>query len=321
MNRFGNWLLAAALAAVPLAAAASTASAAELKHLKLMYTAVSGFTAAYVAQEEGFFKKHGIDMQFVQTASSGNNPPALVSNSVQVAGPTMPTLLEANDAGLDLVVIAGGAVYPLEADLLVARYGSGIKKPADLKGKTVGVPGIGALLDFMLHRNLKANGVDPKSVKFVEVGFPQAADALKSGRIDAYPAEAPFTARIIQSKAGYAVKDWLANTPDGTLTVIYATTRKWAEANKDTVVALRAAMREANAWIPTHHAEMYKDIAKYTHLPVKVVSSLSPPNLTVDVTPKQVKFWADLVKDSGVTKKPVDPAHLLFQPDLAAAPK
>src|SRR6185312_3558831 len=279
--------VAASLAAV---AAFWTGPAAAQTKLKMMYTAVSGFTAGYVAQDQGFFKKRGIDVEFQQTMSSGNNPPALVSNSVQIAGPTMPTLLEANDAGLDLVVIAGGAVYPLEADILVARQGSGITKPTDLKGKTVGVPGIGALLDFMLHRNLKANGVDPRSVKFVEVGFPQAADALKSGRIDAYPAEAPFTARILGSKAGYAVKDWLANTPDGTLTVIYAATRKWAEANKDTVIALRQAMREANAFITTHHDLMYKDIAKYTHLPIKVVSSLQPPNLVVDVSPKQAKF-------------------------------
>ncbi|HVV93878.1 MAG TPA: ABC transporter substrate-binding protein [Hyphomicrobiales bacterium] len=318
MNRFGKWLLAAAVAAASTAMAGG-ASAQPLKQIKLMYTAVSGFTSAYVAQEEGFFKKHGLDVSFVLTPSSGNNPPALVSGSVQIAGPTMPTLLEANDAGLDLVVISGGAVYPLEADILVARYGSGIKSPKDLKGKTVGVPGLGALLDFMLRRNLKANGVDPSTVKFVEVGFVQAADALKSGRIDAYPAEAPFTARILQSKAGYAVKDWLADTPDGTLTVVYATTRKWAEANKDTVAAFRAAMKEAIAWIPAHHEEMYKDIAKYTHLPVKVVSSLQPPNLVVDVTPKQAKFWIDLVKDSGVIKKPVDPASILFQPDQTAA--
>jgi NitT/TauT family transport system substrate-binding protein len=317
MIRFGNWLLAAALAAAPLAAA-GPAAAQPLKQIKLMYTAVSGFTSAYVAQEEGFFKKHGLDVSFVLTPSSGNNPPALVSNSVQIAGPTMPTLLEANDAGLDLVVIAGGAVYPLEADILVARQGSGITKPTDLKGKTVGVPGIGALLDFMLHRNLKANGVDPKSVRFVEVGFVQAADALKSGRIDAYPAEAPFTARILQSKAGYAVKNWLADTPDGTLTVIYAATRKWAEANKDTVIALRQAMREANAFITTHHDLMYKDIAKYTHLPIKVVSSLQPPNLVVDVSPKQAKFWIDLVKDSGVIKGNPDPSHILFEPEPAA---
>jgi NitT/TauT family transport system substrate-binding protein len=226
----------------------------------------------------------------------------------------MPTLLQANDAGLDLVVIASGAVYPLEADILVARQGSGIQKPADLKGKTVGVPGLGALLHFMLIRNLKNNGVDPASVRFVETSFPQAADALKSGQIDAYPAQAPFTARILQSGAGYEVANWLKNTPDGTLTVVYATTRKWAEANQQTVKDLRAAMKEAVEFSKAHRPEMYASIAKYTKLPQAVVSSLAPPNLEVDTTPQQIKFWVDLAVEQKAIKGHPDPAKVIYQP-------
>jgi NitT/TauT family transport system substrate-binding protein len=308
MKRFVT-LLTAGLIAI-----ASFATAQAQTKLKMMYTAVSGFTASYVAQEQGFFKKRGVDMEFIQTLSSGNNPPALVSNSVQVAGPTMPTLLQANDSGLDLVVIANGAVYPLEADLLVARQGSGIQKPTDLKGKTVGVPGLGALLHFMLIRNLKQNGIDPGSVKYVEIGFPQAADALKSGQIDAYPAQAPFTARILQSGAGYEVQNWLKSTPDGTITVVYATTRKWADENKDTVKALTEGMKEAVEFSKTHREEMYAAIAKYTKLPPAVVSSLAPPNLEVDVSPKQIKFWVDLAKEQGAIKGDPDPAKIIYKP-------
>jgi NitT/TauT family transport system substrate-binding protein len=303
----------ALLLAAGLAVTASGPASAQTK-LKMMYTAVSGFTAGYVAQEQGFFKKRNVDMEFIQTMSSGNNPPALVSNSVQVAGPTMPTLLQANDSGLDLVIIANGAVYPLEADILVARQGSGIKTPADLKGKTVGVPGLGALLHFMLIRNLKQNGVDPASVKMVEIGFPQAADALKSGQIDAYPMQAPFTARVLQSGAGYEVENWLKSTPDGTITVVYATTRKWAEENRDTVKALKEGMKEAVEFSKTHRDEMYAAIAKYTKLPQAVVSSLSPPNLEVDTSPKQVKFWVDLAKEQNAIKGDPDPAKVIFNP-------
>ena len=103
-------------------------------------------------------------------------------------------------------------------------------------------------------------------------GFPQAADALKSGQIDAYPAQAPFTARILQSGAGYEVANWLKNTPDGTLTVVYATTRKWADENKDTVMALREACGKRNAYAKTHVDELYAAIAKYTKLPPQVVA-------------------------------------------------
>ena len=303
LGRYSWVILLAALSAGP--------AQAEIK-LKMMYTAVSGFAAGYVAQEQGFFRKRGIDMEFIQTMSSGNNPPALVSGSVQVAGPTMPTLLQANDAGLDLVVISSGSVYPLEADILVARQGSGIQKPADLKGKTVGVPGLGALLHFMLVRNMKANGVDQSAVKFVEVSFPQAADALKSGQIDAYPAQAPFTARILQSGAGYEVSNWLKDTPDGTLTVVFATTRKWADENKETVKNIREALREAAEYSKTHRDEMYAAIAKYTKLPPAVVSSLSPPILEVDTTPKQVKFWIDLAKEQNAIKGNPDPAKIIY---------
>jgi NitT/TauT family transport system substrate-binding protein len=309
MRRWACFLGAAATAILINAGPAG----AETK-LKMLYTAVTGFSSAYLAQEAGFFKKRGIDMEFVLTASSGNNPPALVSGSVQVAGPTIPTLLQADDAGLDIVVIAGGAVYPLTGDILVARQGSGIEKPTDLKGKTVGVPGLGALLHFMLRRSLKANGVDPNSVKYVEVGFPQAADTLRSGQIDAYPAQAPFTARILQSGAGYEVANWLKNTPDGTLTVVYATLRKWAVENKDTVIALREAMREANAYAKTHVDELYAAIAKYTKLPPQVVAALPPPNLVVDVTPEQVKFWVDLAKEEGIIKGNPDPKSYLYEP-------
>ena len=240
--RNGKFLIAAGVAVTVLLATVP-ATTQQPKKLKMMYTLVGGFGSSYLAQESGLFAKHGLDVEFIATNASGNNPPALVSGSVEVAGPTMPTVLQANDAGLDIVVIAGGSVYPRPGDVLVARPGSGIEKPADLKGKTVGVPGLGALLHFMLIRSLKNNGVDPASVRFVELGFAQATDALKSGQIDAYPSQAPFTARILQSGAGYEVANWLKDTPDGTLTVVHAATRKWATDNRATVKAWRTAMK------------------------------------------------------------------------------
>ena len=309
--RFTKYLLAVIAVALALV---QPAAAQDAKKLKMMYTAVNGFVSGYLAEQQGFFKKRGIDVEFVLTNSSGNNPPALVSGSVEIAGPTMPTLLQANDAGLDLVVIAGGAVYPLSGDLLVARQGSGIQKPTDLKGKRVGVPGLGALLHVMLRKNLKDNGVNPNDVRYIEIGFQSAADALKAGTIDAYPSQAPFTQRILQSGAGYEVANFLKSTPDGTLTVIYATTRKWATENRATVAALRDAMKEANAYMTDHAADANNAIATYTKLPPQVVAALPLPHLTVDVTPAQIKFWIDICKDQDLIKGNPDPASVIFKP-------
>jgi NitT/TauT family transport system substrate-binding protein len=281
--------------------------------IKMTYTAVAGFTAGYVAEQQGFFQKRGVDLEFIQTAISGNIPGAIVSGSVDIGGPTMPSVLQANDAGLDLVVFSGGSVYPLPGDVLIARIGSGIEKTTDLKGKVVGVPGIGALLHIMLRRDLKANGVDPDSVKYVELGFPQAGDALKSGQIDAYPSQAPFTARILQSGAGKAVSNWLGSTPNGTPTVIFATTRKWATAHRPQIEAMREAMREAVEFMKTHPNEMNEAIGKYTGLPAAVVASLPAPVLNVDLAPAQIQFWIDIAKEQKLIKGNPDAKNIWFQ--------
>jgi NitT/TauT family transport system substrate-binding protein len=302
--------IAAGLALALLAAAPPATAQTKLK---MTYTAVTGFTAGYVAEQQGFFQKHGVDVDFVQTNISGNIPAVIESGSSELGGPTLPSLLQANDAGLDLVVFAGGAVYPLSGDVLIARKGAGIQKVTDLKGKTVGVPGIGALLHIMLRRDLKANGVDPNSVKYVELGFPQAGDALRSGQIDAYPSQAPFTARILQSGAGEAVANWLSATPDGTPTVVYATTRTWANAHKKEINAMQDAMREALVFMKDHRDETNQAIGKYTGLPAAVVGSLPPPIINVDLTPKQIQFWIDICKEQGLIKGNPKAEDIWFQ--------
>lgn len=295
---------------VALVALSVAQSAGAQQKIKMSYTAVSGFALGYLAEQQGFFQKRGVDVEFIQTAISGNIPGAIVSGSVDIGGPTMPSVLQANDAGLDLVVFSGGSVYPLSGDVLVARIGSGIEKTSDLKGKSVGVPGLGALLHIMLRRDLKANGVDPDSVKYIEVGFPQAGDALKSGQIDAYPAQAPFTARIIQSGAGKAVSNWLGSTPDGTPTVVFATTRKWAADHKKEIEALRGGMLEALDFFKTHPDETSQAIAKYTGLPAQVVATLPQPALTVNLSPKQIQFWIDICKEQNLIKSNPTPQSI-----------
>jgi hypothetical protein len=59
---------------------------------------------------------------------------------------------------------------------------------------------------------------------------------------------------------------------------------------------------------------MYAAIAKYTKLPQAVVSSLAPPNLEVDTSPQQVKFWIDLAKEQGAIKGNPDPAKIIYKP-------
>ena len=57
--------------------------------------------------------KHGLDIDMTLTTNGSLISAALVADSAQLGGPTPTILLQANEQGLDLVVVAGTNVYPL----------------------------------------------------------------------------------------------------------------------------------------------------------------------------------------------------------------
>lgn len=284
--------------------ATSPAAAAGAK-VKIGFTAVTGFLAGMVAADHGFFAKHGIDAELVPIAIGTTIPSAMVSDSIQVGGPTPTVVLQANDAGLDIVFLTAASVFPAADPAgLVARFGSDIKTIADVKGARVGIPGMNGFLHVMFRRYLKSKGIDDSDVRYIEIPFPQFPDALKSGRIDAYPAVDPFYSRAIATKSGYDVANWFEGIPDGTLTVVFTATREWAEANPELVKGFRAAIAEATDFINDSKNEKAwrGSLAKHTRLPPPVVQKITKPNLSVEVTPQQVQFWIDLSKEQGLIK-------------------
>jgi len=197
-------LLLSALAAAS-AAAALPALAQSATKIVFGYTAVTDFASVFVAAEEGYFKKRSLDVELKFIPLNSTIPAALQSDSLQIGGPTPSVFLQAVDGGLDLVLVAGGGLTSktITGFGLVARAGSGIKSAQDCVGKKIGVPGLGAFLHVTFRAWLKDSGVDYRKVNFVEAAFPQHADLLRGGSVDAVVSADPFMSRITESGAGY----------------------------------------------------------------------------------------------------------------------
>src|SRR5665213_2196804 len=129
-----------ALAMGVIAALAATARA-DTK-VRLAYTATGGFLSSFVAADQGFFKKHGLDVEFQLIGLNSNIPPAMVAGSTDIGGTTTTGLLQAVDSGIPLVVVSGGTatIKSSTTGALLASIKSGIQKPADFVGKKIGVP-------------------------------------------------------------------------------------------------------------------------------------------------------------------------------------
>lgn len=296
-----------------LLAAGPAVRAATATRLTLGYTATPGFIGAFIAKDRGFFAQRGLDVELVLITLNSNIPGALMGGSIQVGGPTPTVLLQANDGGLDLVVVAGCSVVDPanRTDGLMVRAGVKIAQPSDCVGKKIGVPGLNAYYHVLIRKWLADHGVDWHRVDFVEVPFTQSADVLRSGSIDAVATGEPFSRRIVSDGIGTMLVAASQIAPAGTPNLFYAATRDWATAHADAAQAFRQAMVDAIGFQASDPAGARASAGKFIKLPPAVLNAITLPALQVDTTPQQLQFWIDVMAKQDMLGDKPDPAKLL----------
>jgi NitT/TauT family transport system substrate-binding protein len=139
------------------------------------------YACFYVAVDKGYFADEGLEIEFdysfetdgVQLVGANQLPLAVVSGE---------QVLLARAQGLPVVyVMAWFQKFPLA---IVAPEASGIRTPADLKGKRIGVPALEGASFIGLRALMAQTGLTPDDVTLEVVGFQQVA-ALTAGQVDA----------------------------------------------------------------------------------------------------------------------------------------
>lgn len=302
-------MVAAAGVLMPLARARS------ITKMAYGYSAVTDFATVFVAAEQGYFTQQGLELELRFIPLNPTIVPAVQSGSLQSGGPTTTAFLQAVAGGLDHVVIGGGGVLAKSfTELgLVTAAGSKLRSASECVGRRIGVPGLGALLHITFRHWLKINGVDPGAVTFVEAPFPQHADLLRAGTVDAVVTAGPFMARILESGQGRVAAYYSTFLPEGKPTVLHVATREWAGLNPEAIKGFRTALTQAAAFMakPTNDAAVRSALARYLKLPPPVAQAMqiSPPGPVVTVD--QLKWWGGLMKEQGLLKSELNYADLI----------
>ena len=137
--------------------------------------------ALYSAIAHGDFRAVGLDVQPLAPADPAEPLKLLAAGRVDMAISYEPELLLARDQGLKLVSIGALVQRPLTS--IIALPGKHVTHVRDLARKRVGTAGI-AYQTAELRTALQINGVNPSSVREINVGF-NLVPAMLSGRVDA----------------------------------------------------------------------------------------------------------------------------------------
>ena len=179
-------LLAAALVALAGAGCGEKEDVLEpsgSKRVELMldYFPNADHAGIYAAQAAGHFEQAGLDVEIRTPPDPAAPIKQVAAGNVDLAISYEPEVFRARDMGLRVVSIAAIVREPLTSIISLPK--AKIRRPADLKGKTVGTAGIDyqtAYLDTILAEA----GVNRDSVKERNVGF-SLTPALLTGKVDA----------------------------------------------------------------------------------------------------------------------------------------
>jgi NitT/TauT family transport system substrate-binding protein len=223
--------------------------------------------ALFVAEDQGFFRKHGLDVKHVYVSSGPVALAALAAGAAHfyTGSPTGATL-GAVAGGLDVVFVAG-LINKLNGAFVVEPS---IRRPSDLKGKTIGVQSIGGgvwMFTMMLFNHWE---LDPKrdNIRLRVIGdLSVLAQSVASRVIDGSYLTYTFASRV--ERQGFRILADLAKLPIPYQNTGVIARRSFVNSAPDTVERFLRALTDGVAFAmdPTNKASVMRSLARGLRLP------------------------------------------------------
>lgn len=157
--------------AAVMAFGVAAAEAADKVTLQLKWVTQAQFAGYYVAQDKGFYEEAGLDVTIKPGGPDVAPPQVIAGGGADVIIDWMPSALASREKGVPLVNIA--QIFKKSGMMLTCRKDSGIKSPADFKGRTLGVWFFGneyPFLSWMAKLGIPTEGGD-NGVTVLKQGF------------------------------------------------------------------------------------------------------------------------------------------------------
>lgn len=236
-----------ALAALTLLGAAASAQDGKLEKITMASWGgpISEVTNLLVEPDKGFFRARGIELVYMPGTGGGDAVRNLLSGQADVAFTDPGSFYAALDKGEKLRAIYD--IYPQNVFNVVSLKSANIRKPADLKGKRIGVYSLSSGTLANLQLLLNQAGLSTRDVTIVVTGLLNFAP-LMQGQVDA--TAATDTGLLVARARGVGdvnvieVRDSLNLSSD-----LFVVREETYQKRKDVLRRFLAAYRDSAQWM------------------------------------------------------------------------
>jgi NitT/TauT family transport system substrate-binding protein len=181
------------------------------------------FTAAFVAEDAGFYKKEGLKVTHRNIVGVGS-PNAVLAGSADFTMGTGPVFLRAAAQGQRFLAIVNLVDRPL-VELVLRKDVAEAAKITDamplaerakaLKGRTIGIQGVGSIVHAWQRLVTSRAGLNvEQDVRIAPMDPPSMLPALENKAIDGYVTSLPFTTQAVIKGQAVMVASAVADAPD-----------------------------------------------------------------------------------------------------------
>jgi NitT/TauT family transport system substrate-binding protein len=247
--------------ALVIATAIPSNLSAQMKTRIAWTSFASNMAGTWVAQEEGLFRKNGVETELVHIPSTSRAIQTMLAGEISFTYMDGRNSVQAGLKGIDVVILAG------VANRLVFSFMSRpeIKNFAELRGKKIGITRLGSSTHSVTLWTMSKMGLRPEEYQLLQlVDVPNILTAIMAGQIEAGALSPPTNFRA--RKAG--LNELIDLTKEGPeyVSVAIGSTRTFVKANEDLTRRLIRGYSEGVQLLKANKAVGIRAIQKYARI-------------------------------------------------------
>jgi NitT/TauT family transport system substrate-binding protein len=271
----------------------------------------------YLGMEKGFFKQEGLSVKPQVGEAGGAAITAILSGDVQFGFVGLIPSIVARAKGLPIRIAAwadGDAATPSEAyQVLVVRKDSDIRDVSDLAGKTIAVNALRSVAEVAIRESLSKQGVDHKTIKLLEVPFPEMPAALQARRVDVILAAEPFLSQVLAQGAREIDAPFVTVEKNFAIGV-YAISEEYEKKNPAVVDRFVRAMNRSVQYAADNPDEVRRILPTFTQIPKAAAEKMRLAYFSPEIRRDSFDLQAGLTQKYGIIESPPEFDELIREP-------